>query len=206
VDVSLQEAVASQVEHDTHYYVGDNIISGRRNNDHVNTFGGQKILPCKDGWVHFSIGWRQGRNPIVEWMAEDESAGDLTDEKWLDDKYRRDHIDHVVEVVSEWSKTKTKDEFFNEGQKRGLECAPVNSIPEVCADPQLQHRGYWVEADHPEMGRKFTYSGAPYLFTETPWSLRRRAPLIGEDNGAVYGEELGLDGDELTVLAERKII
>jgi len=36
--------------------------------------------------------------------------------------------------------------------------------------------------------------------------VHRRAPLIGEDNDAVYGEELGLSGDELTVLAERGII
>ena len=210
VDISLQEATASTVEHDVHFYAGDKMVCGRRNNDHVNGFGTSKVVPCKDGWVHlFGLGWlgrREGRNPIVEWMAEEEMAADLTDEKWQDDKYRRANIDHLVEILSAWSRTKTKAQFFHEGQERGLECAPVYSVPEVCEDPQLQDREYWVEVEHPEMDRKFTYPGAPYLFAETPWSVRRRAPLIGEDNGAVYGEELGLSGDELTVLAEKGII
>lgn len=205
VDVSLQEATASTVEGDVPFYVGDKTVYGRRNNDHVNSLG-FKVLPCKDGWVHFGIGWRQGRNPIVEWMSEEGAASDLTDEQWLDDKYVRAHMDHLVEVVSRWTMTKTKSQFFHEGQKRGLECAPVNSIPEAFEDPQLQHRGFWVEVEHHELGRKFTYSGAPYLLTETPWSVRRRAPLIGEDNEAVYRDELGLSGDELTALAERGII
>ena len=205
VDISLQEAVASTLEGSLPFYVGDKVVSGRRNNDQTNAFG-FKVMPCKDGWVHFSIGWRQGSNPIVEWMAEEEAAGDLIDEKWLDNDYYRANIDHVVEVVSAWSKSKTKSEFFHDGHKRGIECAPVFSIPEVIEDPQLQHRGYWVEVKHPELARKFNYPGAPYLMTETPWSVHRRAPLIGEDNDAVYGEELGLSGDELTVLGERGII
>jgi benzylsuccinate CoA-transferase BbsE subunit len=205
VDVSLQEALASANEGSVPFYVGDNQITGRRNNDHINSFG-FKVLPCKDGWVHFSIGWRNGRNPIVEWMADEEVAGDLTDEKWKDDEYNQAHFDHVVEVVSRWTQTKTKAQFFNEGQKRDIECAPVYSVPEVFEDPQIQHRDFWVDVEHPELGRGFTYPGAPYAFAETPWSMWRRAPLIGEDNGAVYGEELGLDGDDLTLLAEKGII
>ncbi|HAL46226.1 MAG: CoA transferase [SAR202 cluster bacterium] len=205
VDVSLQEAAASTGEGYVPFYVGDKMISGRRDNDHINSFG-FKVLPCKDGWAHFNIGWRRDRNAIVEWMTEEGVAEDLTDEKWLDPTYRRANFDHVVEVVSAWTKNKTKTEIFEQGQERGLECAAVYSIPEVIDDPQLEHRGYWVDVEHPELDRKFTYSGAPYLLTKTPWSLHRRAPLIGEDNEAVFEDELGLSGDELTALTSKGII
>ena len=208
VDISLQESVASTVEHDVPYYVGDGVISGRRNNDHVNLIGTAKVVPCKDGWVHLrEIVWRgEELSGIVVWMAEDGMAGDLIEAKWRDDKYRLANIDHVVELVSKWARTKTKLEFFEEGHKRGLECGPVYTIPEVFADPQYQARGYWVDVEHPELGRKLTYSGAPYLFDETPWSVRRRAPLIGEDNADIYERELGLPREELTVLTERGVI
>ncbi len=206
VDVSLQEAVASTVEQNVPFYVGDHVIPGRRDNDHVNGLGGTKIIPCKDGWIHLNIGWRDGVNHIVEWINEDEMAEDLTDEKWLDDKYRRANIDQVVRVVSTWAKGKTRMEFFHEGQRRGLECGPINTIPEAFDDLQLESRGYWIDVEHREMGRSFKYPGAPYRLTETPWSVRRRAPLIGEDNATILGGELGLSSEELSSLAESGVI
>jgi benzylsuccinate CoA-transferase BbsE subunit len=206
IDVSLQEAVASTVEQNVPFYVGDKVIPGRRSNDHVNGFGTSKVIPCKDGWVHLNMRWRDGVNDLVEWMAEDQMAGDLTDDKWLDETYRRVHVDHIVELVSAWAKHKTRAEFFHEGQKRGLECGALHTIPDVFEDPQLQSQHYWVEVEHAELGQTFTYPGAPYRLSETPWTVRRRAPLIGEDNRAIYVEELGLCGSALTVLAERGVI
>jgi crotonobetainyl-CoA:carnitine CoA-transferase CaiB-like acyl-CoA transferase len=35
---------------------------------------------------------------------------------------------------------------------------------------------------------------------ETPWTLGRRAPMIGEHNHQIYLEELGLSRDELLLL------
>jgi crotonobetainyl-CoA:carnitine CoA-transferase CaiB-like acyl-CoA transferase len=40
---------------------------------------------------------------------------------------------------------------------------------------------------------------------ESPWAIRRRAPLLGEDNAGVYGE-LGLSADSLTALREARVI
>ena len=133
-------------------------------------------------------------------------ADDLTDDKWKDDKYRRANIDHVVDVFSAWARTKTKAEIFEEGQKRKIANGPVNSIAEVFRDPQLQFRQYWVNVQHPELQREFVYPGAPYAFDEAPWSIRRRAPLIGEDNVAVYERELEYTRDEMTALAEQGVI
>lgn len=206
VDISLQEAVASTVEQATPFYAGDGEISGRRSNDHVNGKGGTKVLPCKDGWVHLNIGWRNEKNPIVDWMAEDNMAGDLVDEKWFDEKYRQANIEHVVKLIKKWAKTKTKSEFFNEGQTRHQECGPINTIPEALEDPQLKSRGYWVAMNHPELNETFTYPGAPYQFGETPWSARRRAPLIGEDNASIYEKELGLSEGEIAKLVDQGII
>ena len=50
------------------------------------------------------------------------------------------------------------------------------------ADPHFVARGFPVEIEHPELDRTFTYPGAPYRFTATPWSrparpAARRAPI-----------------------------
>ncbi len=67
-------------------------------------------------------------------------------------------------------------------------------------DEQLIARGYFVQVEHPELGRKFLYPGSPYLFSRTPWRLYRRPPLIGEHNLEVLGGDLGIPADELAVL------
>ena len=38
------------------------------------------------------------------------------------------------------------------------------------------------------------------------WSIRRRAPLIGEHNLEIYEKELGLSRQQLTVLKESGVI
>ena len=66
--------------------------------------------------------------------------------------------------------------------------------------------GFVTEAEHPELGASFRYPGAPFIFSETPWSLRRRAPLLGEDNEAVYLGELGLSDAELAALKVEGVV
>ena len=38
--------------------------------------------------------------------------------------------------------------------------APVNTIADMAANPQLKDRDYWVEVAHPELGAVITYPGA----------------------------------------------
>jgi benzylsuccinate CoA-transferase BbsE subunit len=78
------------------------------------------------------------------------------------------------------------DLFFG-FQSRGLTSGIVYSPDEALADPHVVARGFPVVVEHPELGRSFTYPGAPYRFTSTPWEIRRRAPLLGEDQQLVDG-------------------
>ena len=51
-----------------------------------------------------------------------------------------------------------------------------------------------------------TYPGAPYLLSETPWRIRKPAPLIGEHNLEVFEEELGLSRDRILLLKQAGVI
>tara|TARA_B100001123_G_scaffold264194_1_gene294216 strand:- start:3604 stop:4770 length:1167 start_codon:yes stop_codon:yes gene_type:complete len=82
----------------------------------------------------------------------------------------------------------TAYEFFVGGQQRGFQTGIIYSPEEVLEDPHFIERGFPVEVEHPELARTFTYPGAPYQFHGTPWRIRRRAPLLGEDNGHVFAE------------------
>jgi crotonobetainyl-CoA:carnitine CoA-transferase CaiB-like acyl-CoA transferase len=81
--------------------------------------------------------------------------------------------------------------FFTEGQRRGFQFSIINAPEEAMDDPHIAARGFPVEVEHPELGRSVRYPGAPYRFGATPWQIRRRAPLLGEDNAAVF-DALGI--------------
>ena len=50
------------------------------------------------------------------------------------------------------------------------------------------------------------YAGPPYRLSATPWTLRRRPPLPGEHNIAVYVDELGISLPELDKLRAAGVV
>ena len=99
----------------------------------------------------------------------------------------------------------TAYEFFTGGQERGFQFSIINAPEEALEDAHMAARGFPTLVEHPEVGRSFRYPGAPYRFTGTPWRIRRRAPLLGEDNLAVYAE-IGLDAATCMELKELGVI
>ena len=207
VDTSMQEAMATMAETPNVYYTQNGVVVPRVWG-YNGTPSARRTFQCKDGYADISTGLfrRERWQGFLEWMKGDGPVGDLEDEKWLDRDYGMAHLDHAFEQIEAWAMKYTGYEFLHEGQKRRQECAPINDIPAMVKDPQLNARGFFVEVDHPELGRTFTYPGAPYDFQETPWRIRRKAPLIGEHNLEIYEQELGLSRQELTVLKESGVI
>jgi crotonobetainyl-CoA:carnitine CoA-transferase CaiB-like acyl-CoA transferase len=79
-------------------------------------------------------------------------------------------------------------------------------MDEIAEDGHLEDRGFYIEVEHPELGRSFTYPGPAALYNGSPWQISRRAPLIGEHNVEVYCGELGLTKNRLAMLAESGIV
>ncbi|MGE0540670.1 MAG: CaiB/BaiF CoA transferase family protein [Dehalococcoidia bacterium] len=96
-------------------------------------------------------------------------------------------------------------DFFIGGQERGFQNAIIYSPEEAMEDPHVLARGFPVEVEHPELNRHVRYPGAPYRFSETPWQIRRRAPLLGEDNDDVLAE-VGVDDVQRASLKRNGVI
>jgi crotonobetainyl-CoA:carnitine CoA-transferase CaiB-like acyl-CoA transferase len=85
----------------------------------------------------------------------------------------------------------TKDEIFHRGQELGAVTAPSMTAKDVVNSPQLKARDFWMEQDHPVVGR-WTYPGPP-------------VPLMGQHNQEVYGG-LGYGKEDLVRLREMGVI
>ena len=135
-------------------------------------------------------------------MDEHGMAGDLLDEKYRDPAVIAENQPHIRELLVNFLASITRDEAYHGLQKRGYNTGAVRSPDEVMEDPHLEDRDFFTDVDHQELGRSFTYPGPAAIYNGSPWSISRRAPLIGEHNQEIYCGELGLSRQELSLLAE----
>jgi crotonobetainyl-CoA:carnitine CoA-transferase CaiB-like acyl-CoA transferase len=214
IDVSMQHAVSWTIIPARQYWDLNRLIIERGGTSRA--FGDQLrqiIFPCQDGHVAV-MGVMNAREwgPMVEWMHSEGMAEDLTDASWailaehagpdpLTQAALTDaELAHVYEVLGRFFLKHPKAALAEEAQRRRLIIFPVHTARDLMQHPQLLARNFFQALQHPELHETLCYPGAPYHLSKTPWQLRRRAPLIGEHNEAIYGGELGLSRSELAVL------
>ena len=146
---------------------------------------------------------------LLAWLDEHGLVGDLA--KYISPPsrealIRRDpdavqQMEEVMGAVRELCLANNAYDIFVRAQDLGFQWGIVYSPEETLEDRHFKERGMQVPVAHPELGEEFVYVGSPYDFEATPWEIRRRPPLLGEDNEAVYGE-IGIDAEELEALRE----
>ena len=205
VDVSMQESVAATTEHVNMAYIYDRIPAVRCGFRH----GGQFVATwrCKDGYVSVTTHTQKAWDDLRSWMERDGMVGDLWDDKYNERFILRGELSgHVEELIEKWTRLHTRKEIEEFGQARHHPWGPAATPADIMENPQLRDRGFLFEVEHPEHGATFTYPGAPYVLTRSPWKLRSTAPNTGQHNAEVYGEELGISGQELQALSAAGVI
>jgi formyl-CoA transferase len=129
----------------------------------------------------------------------------LTDERYHTNSVRLTRFDEVNGIVSDWVKTKTKDELQHLLDECGVPMSQIYSIKDIYEDPQYQARENIVEVEHPRLGR-VKIPGVVPKFSETPGSIRQIAPDLGEHNDEILKDLLELDGETIASLKEKKVI
>ena len=202
IDLSMQEATACAVEHVAGSYFGEGRVEPRRGTLHWSRYF--RVGKCRDGHImHCTLGdWTS----LVEWVAGDGKAKDLTDPEWQDVGYRAVHAEHLFNVLDEWARDYSRDDLLDRAQALRLPFATVRKPEALFDDEQLAARGYFVEVEHPELGRSFRYPGAPYLMNGSSWRVYRRPPLMGEHTGQILRDELNLNSEELAALDAEGVI
>jgi len=202
IDISLQECVASTLDHVLVRYFSESMIAKRQGSLHWNN--AFRIFPCQDGYILLTLfrRWQM----VVEWLDSEGMAEDLTDEKWQDREKRLQQLGHIIEVLERWTKSHTVAELVEKGQLMHLPWAEVTSIPGLVDSPQLKERGFFVEVEHPQSGKKYELHGAPVKMSRSPWQVGGRVPELGEHNMDIYHEELGLSVEAIDALIKEGVI
>src|SRR5262249_54893094 len=152
-----------------------------------------------DGYVmHCTLGdWTS----LVEWVKGDGKAQDLGEPQWEDQTYRRDHAEHLFDVLDEWATDYSVAELMEGAQLRRIPYAMVRPLEALAGDSRLTPPGFFPRVEPPGLGRASRSPGAPFFPPAAPWRISRRPPVLGEHNQEVYRQELGMSGQQVMELA-----
>jgi formyl-CoA transferase len=88
--------------------------------------------------------------------------------------------------------------------RAGVPAGAVFDTHELLHDPFLRERGMFAAVQHPVRG-EFTMPGWPVKMSASHVPLKS-APLLGQDNEAVYGQFAGYSSEQLSALREAAVI
>ena len=199
VDVSTQECFNNNLWTILPRYIFIGEIASRKGSSML---APASVLPCRDGYVSFQVMTQAQWLDLVEVMGNPEWA---QDERFKDPFTRGENWDQLRPLMEEWLSKQNKQDLFHAAQAKRAPVAPVNTMEEVVNCKQLAAREFFVEIEHPEIGR-VKYPSAPYKFSETPWRVEQPAPLLGQHNEDIYCNRLGYTGKDLVRMRGEGII
>ncbi len=203
IDLSSSEVISALLgEVLLDYTMNGNIRSRNGNSDDI--MAPHNCYRCKgeDKWVSIAIGTDE------EWKAFCQAIGNpqwTEDERFGDTFSRWRNKGELDRLIGEWTATRTHYEVMETLQKVGVAAMPSLSSQELFDNSHLKERGYWLEVDHPMIGRQVV-AAPPWKLSATPAMVRHPSPLVGEHNHYVLGELLGMSPDEIAALIEEKVI
>ncbi len=206
VDVSMQEAMI------TYWHEQTPVAMWNMTKQNVTRVGSMDAMvtpcglyPCKDGWISLCVVTPLEWDTLAKWIFEVTGNEEVLQEQYKGGLISRMPVRDMVNVmVIDFTDRLAARELFLEGQKRKLVVMPVNDVTAVMDDVQLKARNFWVELDHPVVG-KLKYPRGP-LYSDAIGAPRKAAPLLGEDNERIYCGELGFSREDLAVLSTTGVI
>ncbi len=127
--------------------------------------------------------------------------GELTcDDRFANLSARKANENELNGIIAGWTAEHGAIEIEYMLQAFGVPAHAVSNSSAAARDPQFQHRGHFLEMEHPEHGTT-TFEAAKGQMTETPPTYRSVAPSIGRDNDLVLRDILGYDDEKIAELA-----
>jgi formyl-CoA transferase len=203
IETSLVESIiALQQSENNRYFVDNEIIRGTGSKHATNCPYG--AYHTKDGMFMIGCGKNELWCKLCDQVLGKPELG--TDPRFDSIVNRVAHKKEIEEILESWSMEHTTAEVVDALLAAGVPGGPLMSIKDLAEDPHFNDvRGMFPTMQQPGVG-DFRVTAVPIKFSETPTTISRPAPALGEHNIEVYNEYLGFDEQKLAQLKEQGII
>ena len=158
-------------------------------------------FPAADGFFILACA-NQG---LWERMCQAIDRPDLPkDPRFTTNTDRVAHRSECVQLLGDIFRTETVSHWVSKIEQVGVPCGPINRVSDVVSDPQVLSRNMVVDIPHPNIP-DLKVPNSPLKLAETPPSVRRPPPLLGQHNEEILSE-LGYAAESIAKLRQKGVI
>jgi crotonobetainyl-CoA:carnitine CoA-transferase CaiB-like acyl-CoA transferase len=203
VDVAASEVASGFIGDALLQFAATGVSPGRSGND-MQGKAPHNVYPCagEDAWVSIVVDSENAWLALTTVMASEEFR---CDPRFSTQAARWEHRRALDEIVSAWTRTRTREEVTRLLQAAGVSGFPSYTAKDIADDPHLGSRGVIRTMQGPG-GETRRVVGPPWQFSRTPGVYDRWTPGLGEHNRYVFGQLLGMSEAEIGELVAAKVI
>lgn len=201
VEVSLFDSGLAMLANvaSNHLISGKN--AGRFGNGHPNIVP-YTAYPTRDDMIAVAVG---NDGQFAKFAAVLGHAEWATDPRFSKNPDRIGNRDALDELIKTELKREGAEAWIEKLTVAGIPCGRINSVAQALAAPHAIARDMVTTVEHPTAGA-VKMLGIPFRFSDTPASIRRAPPLLGQHTEAVLREELGFSDARINELRAEKVI
>ena len=203
IDCSSSECITTLVGNEMMEYTMNGRSLGRTGNTDP-VMAPHNVYRCKgdDKWISIAVGTEEEWQNLVHAMGDPEWA---KDEKFADMYSRHENSAEIDAHMAEWTIQYGHIELMHLLQDAGVAAMPSFCATEILKDPHVKARGLLTTVEHPLLKTQHVFN-PPWKLSETPATIRKPGPCLGEDNVEVFTTLLGMSEEEVKKLEEEKTL
>ncbi|VVE30262.1 Acetyl-CoA:oxalate CoA-transferase [Pandoraea eparura] len=196
IDMALLDTQVAMLANMNTNYLASGEAPVRWGNAHPNIVPYQTFQTADDGWIIVAVGNDGQFRKFVEAGGEVALADDA---RFATNPSRVRQRDVLVPRLAEMVRKFGKDAWIEKLEAAGVPCGPINTLPEVFANPQVKARGMEVTLPHPSGGVARVVA-SPMKMSETPPVAHTAPPTLGQHSDDILRERLGYDDARIAQL------
>ena len=161
-----------------------------------------QAFPTADRWIFIAVGTNQLWTRLCDAIQQ---PGLADDDRFHTNGRRVDNRQDLVPLLSDLFRQQSSNYWLELLAQAGVPASPIVGPGDAFRSELERGAAITATVDHPDYGPT-NVTGVSIELSETPGSVRKYPPRLGDDTNAILAEILGYDDDEIMALKAAGVI
>lgn len=200
IDLAMLDVMVATIANQGMNYLVSGKTPQRMGNKHPN-IQPQDVFQCTDGQMVLAVGNDGQFASFCQAMNRPDLA---SDPRFTTNSSRVVNLAALMEILVQEIGKRSRAECIDALRAHSVPCGPINTIPEILAEPQIIHREMLRYLPHPTAG-KVPQIVSPLRLKQNPLAFNDAPPLLGADTQTVL-KEIGVTPEQYAALLARGVL